>query len=136
MVKLIVGDPGSGKTKQMISMANEDAKSSSGTVVYLDYTDKHMLQLENNIRFIAFSEIGIDNFDHLYGFICGLNSANYDIQKIYIDGIIKTLEDGYENLASFLEKLEPVSEKYNVEIIITATVSDQGIINSVKKYID
>lgn len=135
MVQIIVGDAGSGKTKQMISLANEDIKDTNGTIIYIDATSKHMNQLEREIRFVSMEDFHLNNYDHLIGFIYGLNSANYDIQKIYIDGMIKTIENGYKELPDFLDELDDISKKFDVDFIITGTVTDQKIIDKIQNYI-
>lgn len=135
MIKLIVGDPGSGKTKQMIDMANSDGENSVGTIIYIDFSDKHMHQLVRQVRLISVSDLNLKTFNHIYGFICGLNCANYDIQKIYMDGLIKTIDNGYEELPAFLEKIDPISEKYDIDIIISATITDKKLIEKVKPFV-
>ena len=89
MVKLLAGSAGSGKTKIMIEKANKEIENVRGTFVYIESTDKHSKLLNSKIRFVSTDEFQLSGFDSMYGFICGLTSANYDIQKIYIDGILK-----------------------------------------------
>lgn len=135
MVRIIVGDAGSGKTKQMIKSANESVANTNGTIVYIDATEKHMNQLHRDIRFISLEGTGLNTFDHLYGFICGLNSANYDIEEIYMDGLIKTIENGYDNLLAFLNSIEPVAEKHDVKIYISTTITDENLLQKLNKFI-
>ncbi len=42
MVQLIVGRKGKGKTKQLLDKVNNEVKSITGNVVYLDKSTKHM----------------------------------------------------------------------------------------------
>ena len=50
MVNLITGPRGSGKTQQMIDLANEKVKTSSGNVVFIKRSDKNTDTVEFNIR--------------------------------------------------------------------------------------
>ena len=121
MVKLLAGSAGSGKTKIMIDNANKEIENVRGTFVYVESTDKHMQLLNSKIRFVSTEDIKIDSFSAMYGFICGLTSANYDIQKIYIDGILKIVKEdlkGYKSLWLNIyneKKFISLSTFYNVD---------------------
>ena len=91
MVKLLIGEAGSGKTKAMIQMANESVELVKGELVYIESSSKHMHQLHRDIRFISTQDFNLDTFSSIYGFICGLGSENYDNEKIFIDGLDKII---------------------------------------------
>ena len=135
MVKLLAGSAGSGKTKIMIDNANKEIENVRGTFVYVESTDKHMQLLNSKIRFVSTEDIKIDSFSAMYGFICGLTSANYDIQKIYIDGILKIVKEDESRLAEFLEVIEKISNKTETEIMISATLQNSDTKKSLEKYI-
>lgn len=135
MVKLLAGSAGSGKTKIMIDNANKEIENVRGTFVYVESTDKHMQLLNSKIRFVSTEDIKIDSFSAMYGFICGLTSANYDIQKIYIDGILKIVKEDESKLAEFLEVIEKISNKTETEIMISATLQNSDTKKSLEKYI-
>ena len=42
MIKIIAGNKGSGKTKRLIDMTNETAKTTSGNVVFLDKDNSYV----------------------------------------------------------------------------------------------
>ena len=42
MVKLIIGNKGDGKTKHLLDRVNNQIKTASGNIVYLDKSTKHM----------------------------------------------------------------------------------------------
>lgn len=135
MVKLLAGSAGSGKTKIMIDNANKEIENVRGTFVYVESTDKHMQLLNSKIRFVSTEDKKIDSFAAMYGFICGLTSANYDIQKIYIDGILKIVKEDESKLAEFLEVIEKISNKTETEIMISATLQNSDTKKSLEKYI-
>ena len=56
MVQLIVGRKGKGKTKQLLDKVNNEVKSITGNVVYLDKSTKHMYELNNKVRLIDVSQ--------------------------------------------------------------------------------
>lgn len=85
MINLILGANGSGKTQKLIEMANEELKNTDGLILYVDRTDNHRREIDNKIRFLNATEVGIDNRDKLFGFISGVLNGNYDINRVYID---------------------------------------------------
>ena len=135
MVKLLAGSAGSGKTKIMIEKANKEIENVRGTFVYIESTDKHSKLLNSKIRFVSTDEFQLSGFDSMYGFICGLTSANYDIQKIYIDGILKIVNVGEDKLLPFLEKIEKIANRTETEIILSATIQDEEAKKNLAKYI-
>ena len=134
MVKLLIGEDGSGKTKAMIQMANDSVEEVKGEMVYIESTNKHMHQLHRDIRFISTQDFNLDSIKSVYGFLCGLVSENYDIQKIYIDGLDKIVKDIDMEIVTFIEEIEKFSERYEVEIILSASIYDKEILEKTQKY--
>ena len=135
MVKLIAGSAGSGKTKIMIEKANKEIENVRGTFVYIENTDKHAQLLNTKIRFVSTEEFKLEGFEAMYGFICGLTSANYDIQKIYIDGILKVARDTEDKLLGFLEQVEKIATKTETEVVISATLQNEETIKTLGKFL-
>ena len=134
MVKLLIGEAGSGKTKAMIQMANESVELVKGELVYIESSSKHMHQLHRDIRFISTQDFNLDTFSSIYGFICGLVSENYDIEKIFIDGLDKIINPLSADLISFIDGIDKLSDKHEFEIIISASIYDKDVLEKVQKY--
>lgn len=134
MVKLLIGEAGSGKTKAMIQMANDSIEAVKGEIVYIESTNKHMHQLHRDIRFISTQDFNLDSIKSVYGFLCGLVSENYDIQKIYIDGLDKIVKGLDMEFVTFIEEIEKFSERYEVEITLSASIYDKEILEKTEKY--
>lgn len=134
MVKLLIGEAGSGKTKAMIQMANDSVEEIKGEMVYIESTNKHMHQLHRDIRFISTQDFNLDSIKSVYGFLCGLVSENYDIQKIYIDGLDKIVKEMDNELVTFIEEIEKFSERYEIEIILSASIYNKEILDKTQKY--
>ena len=81
MIHIIYGKKGSGKSKMLLDMANAEVETSDGNMVYLDDNNRCMYDLKHEIRFINTSDYHINNFDKLYGFICGILSRDFDISS-------------------------------------------------------
>lgn len=135
MIKLEVGAPGSGKTKLMIQSANESAQTTKGEIVFIDIADKHSNMLDRKIRFVATSELNIDRFSSLYGLLCGIVSANHDIDKIFVDGLNKIVTDNFEeNVIEFLELIKKFSDANNFEVIFSASSENEELIKKLDSF--
>lgn len=134
MVQFILGVKGSGKTKKMLDMANEAVVSSSGSVVYIDRNSRHMHDLNRNIRLIETGDFQLENLKSFYGFLCGVISQNFDIEKVFIDGqkIISNAQD--DCLEAFIDNLKKLHEKFEVNFIVSCSRSIEGIPDFLKEY--
>ena len=50
MVKLLIGHKGSGKTKQMIDLANAQAEDAQGSVIYINKNARKKFVISHTIR--------------------------------------------------------------------------------------
>lgn len=134
MVKFLIGEAGSGKTKQMIATANEAVENAKGEIVYIEVSSKHMLQLHRNIRFVSSAEYSVDSLKSLYGFVCGLLSSNYDIEKIYVDGLDKITGPITDDVIEFIECIGKIGRQREVEIFISANIDDKDLVDKLAGY--
>lgn len=118
MVKFIIGPKGSGKTKWLIDRANEEMKKGNGNIVFIDVDDNHIFSLDYSVRLINAMEFNINNIESFYGFLCGIMAMDYDVEKIYIDGIYKVFKLKSEEMEKLKDKLEAIGEKSNIEFYI------------------
>lgn len=135
MVKFILGAKGSGKTKKMIDMANESGRTSKGNVVFIDRDRNRIYDLDRSIRLIETGEYRLENLKSFYGFVCGVISQDYDIEKIYIDGqsIVSNAKD--ECLEAFIKDLEELSGSFEVDFTVSCSRSTEGIPEFLKDYL-
>lgn len=134
MIKLIVGAAGTGKTKMLTRLANEDVKKTRGHLVYIDYKDGRMLRVDHRIRYINIDEYQISGEQGLYGFICGVIASNYDIETIYIDGLYRIINAGSDNLEELFKKLDSIGHKYDIDFVITISCDKEDLPGYLKTY--
>ncbi len=134
MVKLLLGKAGSGKTKRMIRMANKDILNSKGEIVFIDSDNRHMHELHRDIRLIPSNEFNLNSIDSFYGFLCGMVGENYDIEKIYVDGIKEIIPDCSGNFKPCFEKLKSFSNKFGIKILISASSDLESELSDFEKY--
>lgn len=118
MVKFICGTKGTGKTKRLIEMANEDIQTGNGNIAFVDVDDNHIFTLDYSVRLINAMEFNIKSIESFYGFLCGTIGMDYDLEKIYVDGIYKIINIDPDQLKRLDEALEEISEKFNTDFYI------------------
>ncbi len=139
MIQLILGTKGKGKTKILLDRANSAIKEALGTIVYLDKTDKHAFELSNKVRLINVKSYLIENTDEFLGFICGIISQDHDLESVYLDSFlnISHLEkQDPEKLIPVFEKLKILTDKYEVDFVISMSYNSEDIPESIREYID
>lgn len=119
MIEFVYGRKGSGKTKKMLSAANQTMEECSGSVAYIDNNDNHILDLNKDIRFINASEYEVHSAEGFYGFICGIMAQDFDLEVLYIDGFLKIVPIEIFALQAFFEKLAKVAKRMNVRVVMT-----------------
>ncbi len=118
MVKFILGEKGSGKTKWLIDNANKEMEKGNGNIAFIDVDDDHIFSLNYNVRLINAMEFNIENIESFYGFLCGIIGMDYDLEKVYIDSIYKKIKIDVETLEDLQRRLNIISEKFNTDFYI------------------
>lgn len=135
MIQLIVGNKGKGKTKQLLDKVNADVLTANGNIVYLDKSTKHMFELNNKVRLIDVSEFPIDNYDQFIGFILGIASQDHDLEQVYFDGFLELAKVDKNNVEDALSKFENIAEKYNINLVMSISMDEKDIPESMKSAI-
>ena len=132
MVQLIVGKKGKGKTKQLLDKVNSEVKDIAGSIAYLDKSTKHMYELNNKVRLIDVSRYMIENESEFLGFVCGIISQDHDLEQVYFDSFLKiaALED--KDISAVVEKLERMSDFFQVDFILSVSRDESELPESVK----
>ncbi|MEG0391187.1 MAG: hypothetical protein RR626_00315 [Anaerovoracaceae bacterium] len=129
MVKLLVGHKGSGKTKQMIDIANESVETTKGHIVFINKNHRLMYDLHHEIRVVCMEEFPhITNSDEYIGFIYGMISSDHDIAVMFIDGILKHADVSLGNLPEFIERLKKISEMFELDFVVSLSAEKEEMI--------
>ncbi|MFT3951403.1 MAG: hypothetical protein QM689_05535 [Oscillospiraceae bacterium] len=133
MIKLITGKKGTGKTKVLVDLISEAAENATGNVVCIEKGMKLTYDIPHKVRLVDAEEYAIAGYDAFYGFAAGMLAGNYDIQEIYVDGILKIGGRDYAALGATLEKLAGISG--NVKLIFTVSAEADELPESVKAFL-
>ncbi len=133
MIKLIVGSRGAGKTKQLVDLINESVKTNEGSVVCIEKGMQLTYDLDHKCRLIGIDEYKVEGYPMLFGFIAGILAGNYDINEIYLDGILKVGNQDMEGLGQFLTDIEGLAPHIRFTVTVSAEQSD--LPENAKKYL-
>ncbi len=136
MIRLVTGDTGEGKTKELINLANASLKTTKGHIVYIDLDSSHMYDLKHEIRYINISDYPIDTWHEFYGFMCGILSEDNDISEIFADGLLKQAHlDAIKDSDALVAKLKAVSDKFSVRFVFSVNCSECDLPEFLEDYI-
>lgn len=135
MVQLIVGKKGKGKTKQLLDKVNASIQVAEGNICYLDKSTKNMFELNNKVRLINVSDYLVSNASEFLGFICGIVSQDHDLQEMYLDSFLKNSCLEGEDITEAILKLEKISEKFDVNFVLSVSMDESELPEAVKKNI-
>ena len=122
VIAIIAGEKGKGKTKELLAKVNHSVAAASGNIVYLDKSQKHMYELNNKVRLINVMDYPIDNCDEFLGFLCGIVSQDHDLEEMYLDSFLTiAFTETDDEIQHAIEKLDIISEKYNVKFILSVS---------------
>ena len=136
MIQLIVGHKGSGKTKAIVEMANKAVKESKGYVVVIEKDVRLTYEISSAARLVYSDEYAIAGYDAVYGFITGLLAGNYDITRVFIDGLYKII--GGKDAAKaeeFLVALDAFSSKHSVNFTVSLSEEPESATEGMKRFL-
>ncbi len=129
MIKLIIGNKGSGKTKKLIDLVNTAAKNSPGNVVCVEKGDTLTFSVAREVRLIDVENYGISGYDEYYAMLCGIAASNHDITHIFGDAT-KKIGGGLEGLDKFLAR---VDANKDIEYVFTISCDEADLPEAVTK---
>ncbi len=127
MIKLLIGEKGTGKTKKLINCVNAALDASNGHVVCVEKDDLLRYQISYKVRLLAASNYSIEGYDAFYGFLSGLCAGDHDITDILIDATLKIGGRNYEELADFLTKVSSLSKLTGTNFTFTISTEKENL---------
>lgn len=135
MVELLIGKKGTGKTKVLIENVNNAASVANGNVVFVSNdSSRNMYDIKSKVRMYDTSEFEIASWEEFLGFICGIISGNFDITNIFVDGTLKIVNHSLDGFEQFLERVEEISKKFNISIVMSVSIDVDEAPDYIKKY--
>ena len=135
MLNLIIGVKGTGKTKNLINLVNTAVENSQGDVVCIEKGVKLRYDVKSSVRLIDTDEYFVADTDALYGFIAGIFASNHDITDLFVDSALKICNNDAASFDGFVELVAKLSDKLNVNVVMTSSIPAEEASETVKKYI-
>jgi len=135
LIGVIFGEKGTGKTKQILEMANKSVLSAKGNTIFIDNDISYIYDLSRKARFINATEYGITSPKMLYGFLCGLAASDFDLETVYIDGLLNIIGHKLDDLEGLFDDLKKFSEKNNLSVIMSITGSKETVPVYMREYL-
>ena len=135
MLKLIIGVKGTGKTKTLIGMVNEAVATSKGAVICIEKGDKLRYDVKYQARLIDTNEYFVDDAQSLFGFVAGIFASNHDVTDLFIDSALKICQDDMAAFDKFLDEMNALVEKLNINVVMTSSLPVENATETVKKYV-
>ena len=133
MIEIVAGEKGKGKTKVLLEKSNEDIKTISGSIIFVDKSSKHMYDLDSKVRLINITEYPVNTTGEFLGFLSGVISQNNDIEEIFLDSFLTIAYiDTNNGLLSSLEELEKISECFGVKFILSVSSTKEDLPSEVQ----
>ena len=135
MVELLIGKKGTGNTKALIEKVNNALTVAKGNVVFISNdTNRNIFDVKSKARMADTSEFEIKSYDEFLGFISGIISRDFDITNIFVDGIFKIVgSDNLDGFESFLNRLETMSQKFEITFVISVSIDAETAPDYIKK---
>ncbi|MCL2378119.1 MAG: hypothetical protein FWC77_03230 [Defluviitaleaceae bacterium] len=132
-VAFMAGQKGEGKTRKIINMANNEAKTTDGHLVFIDDDKRHIHDIHRDIRFVETGKGLLSNYREFTGFILGILSQNSDIQHIYVDGlnnIVETVDN--ESLLKLQARLTAIAKVDDVSFTVSVNYDKSSLPDDIK----
>lgn len=131
MIHYVLGKSGTGKTKYLVEKVEKEVDKDTANVVFITSDDDKIRILDHNIRLINAKSYKINCVSSLKGFIAGILARDFDIAKVYVDGIYKLVDLNEENIEKLTKELKELSEYAKADIYLGLDWSKEELPSSV-----
>ena len=136
MIKLIIGNKGSGKTKKLVELVNSCVENSDGNVVCVEKSPKLTYDISSKARLLETETYSINGCKAFYGFLAGICAGNYDVTDVFIDATFKIVGRDYSKLPQFFDMLSEFSEATDVNFYFTISCDKEDLPVEIFDYCD
>ncbi len=135
MIEIICGEKGTGKTKRIISLANDVSDKAKGSMVFIDDDNSYMYDLGYSIRFINVTDYALNDPDMFLGFLCGLCASDFDLEYVFVDRFENVIKAELDALKSFFQQLEALASQHSLHIILSVSKGREDLPDFMEPYI-
>jgi hypothetical protein len=134
MIKLIMGLKGTGKTKQIVDMANKTLETASGSVVFVEKGNALIHEVKYQARLVDTDEYQIKGGTALFGFVAGIIASDHYAKDIFVDQGMKICDYNADDFAAFVDAIAKVADAQGVSVTLTASIDPDAAPEILKAY--
>ncbi len=127
MIKLIIGNKGTGKTKKLIDLVNTTVSASNGSVVCVELGDTLTFSISHKVRLIDVKNYSISGYGEYYALLSGICAGNHDVTHVFGDATLRIGTRDYEELTDFLARVKELSEQNDADFIFTVSCDEADL---------
>ncbi len=135
MIEIICGEKGTGKTKRIISLANDVSDKAKGSMVFIDDDNSYMYDLGYSIRFINVADYALNDPDMFLGFLCGLCASDFDLEYVFVDRFENVIKAELDELKGFFEQLDKLAGQHSLHIVLSVSKGEEILPEFMRPYI-
>ena len=135
MIEIICGEKGTGKTKRIISLANDVSDKAKGSMVFIDDDNSYMYDLGYSIRFINVADYALNDPDMFLGFLCGLCASDFDLEYVFVDRFENVIKAELGELKGFFEQLDKLAGQHSLHIVLSVSKGEEILPEFMRPYI-
>ena len=135
MIEIICGEKGTGKTKRIISLANDVSDKAKGSIVFIDDDNSYMYDLGYSIRFINVTDYALNDPDMFLGFLCGLCASDFDLEYMFVDRFENVIKADLSELEGFFEQLNKLADQHSLHIVLSVSKGEEVLPEFMRPYI-
>ena len=134
MIEIICGEKGTGKTKRIISLANDVSDKAKGSMVFIDDDNSYLYDLGYSIRFINVTDYALNDPNMFLGFLCGLCASDFDLEYVFVDRFENVIRADLGELKTFFEQLETLANQHKLHIILSVSKGEEVLPDFMRPY--
>ena len=134
MIEIICGEKGTGKTKRIISLANDVSDKAKGSMVFIDDDNSYMYDLGYSIRFINVTDYALNDPDMFLGFLCGLCASDFDLEYVFVDRFENVIKADLGELEGFFRQLDKLADQHGLHIVLSVSKGEEVLPNFMRPY--
>lgn len=132
MLYYVVGEKGTGKSQYLIDEANKEKDNDVSNVVFIESEKEESGILDHKVRLINAKSYKVNCTSSLRGFIAGILARDFDIGKVYVDGIYRLVDINKDNIEKLTNELSDLSEYAKTDIYLSLDWSNEELPEGLK----
>ncbi len=136
MIEAIVGLKGVGKTATILDQITTLSEDEENNIVCIEYGKRFDGRIPFRVRLVDIEEYPVQGYGELLAFIAGIIAKDFDISHIFVDSVYKVAKEaGLEGLEEFMTRLDELSKKWDVKVIVSISEDPNNLPESIAGYV-